>query len=64
MDKKEFIKALKKALSSLSRQEKAEHLGFYSEMIDDKMEEGLSEKEAVASIGHPADIAKEILDYK
>ena len=62
MDKKEFIKALKKELSSLSRQEKAEHLGFYSEMIDDKMEEGLTEAEAVASVGHPADIAKEILD--
>ena len=62
MNKQEFLKALKKELSSLKRQERAEQLRFYSEMIDDKMEEGLTEAEATASIGHPAAIAKEIFD--
>ena len=43
-----FLDGLKKQLSCLPRQDLAEHLSFYGEMIDDRMEEGITEEEAVA----------------
>lgn len=51
MDKKEFLEKLHKGLSGLPQSEIDERLAFYSEMIDDRIEEGLSEQEAVAAIG-------------
>ena len=51
MTKKEYLSRLEEALFGLSREEISERLNFYSEMIDDRMEEGLSEEEAVAQIG-------------
>ena len=59
MNKQQFLDALKKELCGLSQDDIQESLDFYSEMIDDHIEEGLSEEEAVASIGHPKEIAKE-----
>jgi hypothetical protein len=41
MNKQEFLTALKKALSPLSKADLEERLSFYSEMIDDRIEEGL-----------------------
>ena len=51
MDKQTFLNRLRRGLSGLPREELAERLSFYSEMIDDRMEEGLSEEEAVAAVG-------------
>ena len=51
MTKHEFLLQLGKALSSLPRRERDERLGFYSEVIDDRIEEGLSEEEAVRNMG-------------
>ena len=51
MNKQVFLERLRKALSGLPPKEQEERITFYSEMIDDRMEEGLSEEEAVASIG-------------
>ena len=51
MNKAEFILELTGRLPGLPQDEVEEHLGFYSELIDDRMEEGLSEEEAVASVG-------------
>lgn len=48
MNKKEFLRRLSR---SLPLSERKERVTFYSEMIDDRMEEGLSEEEAVAAIG-------------
>ena len=45
MNKKEFLSSLNKKLSKFSKQEVKERLVFYSEMIDDRVEEGLSEEE-------------------
>lgn len=50
MTKTEFLRALRERSSGLSQNEIEERLLFYSEMIDDKIEEGLSEEEAVATI--------------
>lgn len=51
MNKEEFLALLEQGLSGLPRDEAAERLEFYREMIEDRMEEGLSEQEAVAELG-------------
>lgn len=57
MRKEEFLEQLRKALSGLPREDIEERLNFYGEMIDDRMEEGLSEEEAVSDVGSVAQIA-------
>ncbi|MBQ8416669.1 MAG: DUF1700 domain-containing protein [Clostridia bacterium] len=61
MTKQEFTVRLRRGLSGLPRQEIEERVGFYGEMIDDRMEEGLSESAAVAAIGSADRIAAQIL---
>ena len=61
MRKQEFLSALRKRLSSLPKREIEERLLFYSEMIDDRMEEGLSEEAAVRAIGAADAIAAQIM---
>ena len=60
MNKIQFLLELDKALSQLSETEKVDRLRFYSEMIEDRKEEGLAEEEAVAAIGTVRDIAAQI----
>ncbi len=60
MKKSEFLSVLQTELNNLPQNELKEQLNFYSEMIDDRMEEGLSEEEAVASIGSASDILSQI----
>ena len=50
MTKKIFLKKLRRELSGLPRAEITERIGFYTEMIDDKMEDGMTEAEAIDSI--------------
>ncbi len=54
MNKQEFLDRLWAGLYGLPQDDVEERLSFYSEMIDDRMEDGLTEEEAVAEIG-PAD---------
>jgi len=61
MRKQEFLDQLRIRLSRLSEREIEEHLNFYGEIIDDRVEEGLSEEEAVARIGDVDEIATQIL---
>ncbi|MDO4742666.1 MAG: DUF1700 domain-containing protein [bacterium] len=51
MNKQEFLVQLRKGLSCLPQEDTEERLMFYSEMIEDRMEEGLSEEEAVLAVG-------------
>ena len=51
MTKRDFLMKLEEGLRFLPPSERQERLTFYSEMIDDRMEEGLSEEEAVGAIG-------------
>lgn len=60
MNKQQFISSLRKKLSGLPSSEVEERLEFYSEIIDDKVEEGLSEEKAVLEIGSVDDIAEQI----
>lgn len=59
MDKQAFLTALRSGLSGLPQDDIEERLTFYGEMIDDRMEEGLSEEEAVAAIGEVSEIARQ-----
>ena len=61
MTKKEFLVQLSVALAPLPSAEIDQHLAFYGEMIDDRMEEGLGEAEAVDGLGIPQEIAAQIL---
>ena len=61
MTKKDFLAALRRKLRAVPQAELRERLGFYSEIIDDKMEEGLTEGEAVADVGNIDEIAEQIL---
>ena len=61
MNKKKFLTALKKRLYKLPYREIRERISFYSEIIDDRIEEGLTEEEAVADVGSVEEIAKQIL---
>ncbi len=64
MNKQEFLLKLSEGLSDLPREEIGERLSFYSEMIDDRVEEGLSEAEAVEEIGQIDNIVSQIIDEK
>ena len=61
MNKNEFLLKLKKGLRGLPQADIDERLTFYSEMIDDRMEEGLTETEAVEAIGSVNDVTAQIL---
>ena len=60
MTKINFILSLHDKLSGFPRKEVEERLNFYSEMIEDRIEEGLSEEEAVAAVGSIDEIAEQI----
>ena len=61
MTKSEFLAALRKALYGLPQEDVEERVAFYAEMIDDSVEEGVSEEEAVAAIGSVEEIAAQIV---
>ena len=61
MDKKEFLSALEARLAGLPEADRQASLDFYAEMLDDLMEGGMTEQEAVASLGSVDAIAEEIL---
>lgn len=61
MNKTEFLYALREKLSGLSPEEIEERLSFYTEAIDDRMEDGYTEEAAVAEIGSPEEIAAQII---
>ncbi len=61
MNKKEFIESLRAKLKWLPTKEVEERLEFYSEMIDDRIEDGLLEEQAVSAIGSVKDVAEQII---
>ena len=61
MTKFEFLLALRDRLEGLPQKDMEERLRFYAEMIEDRMEEGLSEEEAVAEMGAVGEIAGQII---
>lgn len=64
MTKEDFLLRLRQLLSGLPGEEVEERLRFYGEMIDDRMEEGLSQEAAVSAVGNVEQIADQIrLEY-
>lgn len=61
MNKQEFLAQLRKGLSGLPQNDIEERLTFYSEMIDDHIEEGLSEEEAILTIGSVDEIISQVV---
>ena len=61
MTKKVFLSKLRRQICKLPSKEINERISFYSEIIDDKIEEGLTEEEAVADVGDVMQIADQIL---
>ena len=60
MSKQEFLVQLRKGLSGFPQEDIEERLTFYSEMIDDQMEEGIMEEDAVSRIGSVDTIISQI----
>ena len=61
MNKQEFLRQLAAQLHSLPQSEIQKSLDYYEELIDDNVEDGRSEEEAVAALGDPKEIADGIL---
>ena len=62
MKRVEFLKELKARLWALPEADILCSLDYYSERIDDRMEDGLSEEAAVAAIGDLDEIVSQILN--
>lgn len=61
MTKRKFLAKLESALSSLVNEERNRQLDYYEEMIDDMIEEGMSEEAAVERLGSVQGVAAKIL---
>ncbi len=61
MNKQEFLAELRGELRGIPREDIEERIQFYREMIDDRMEEGLTEEQAVAELGPMERLAAQIL---
>lgn len=60
MTKIEFLEALKLRIQEYPAEETRKSVEYYEEMIDDRMEDGMSEAEAIASLGSVEQIAEQI----
>lgn len=60
MTKQEFIFELYKKLKNFPKKEVDESIAFYSEIIDDNIEDGLTEEQAVSKLGSVDEIARQI----
>ncbi len=61
MTRKEFLQGLRQELKGLPKGEIERTLHYYSEIIDDRMEEGMTEEEAVAKMEPMHMIARKVL---
>ncbi len=61
MKKEEYLDRIRQLLQSLPKEDLERSLAFYAESIEDRMEDGMSEEEAVASMESPEEAAEAIL---
>ena len=61
MTKTQFVLELSEKLSGLPKEDVKKSIEFYVEMIDDRMDEGMSEADAISAIGSIDAIAEQIL---
>ncbi len=60
MTKQEFILALRDKLNNFPTQEVEERISFYCEIIEDNIEDGLTEEQAISKLGSVDEIASQI----
>lgn len=60
MKKSEFLSELRKKLKGLPESDIEERINYYGEMIDDRIEDGKTEEEAVSDIGDINDVIADI----
>ena len=61
MNKTEFLHELGIEILGLPQEDVERWLEYYTEMLEDRIEDGMSEAQAVASLGDPKVIARQIL---
>lgn len=61
MNKEQFLAAIQEGLAGLNSKDLDQTLDYYREMIDDCMEEGLTEEQAVETMGPVSDIIAQVL---
>lgn len=61
MTKKEFLDGIRKKLTGLPQNDIDRSIGFYDELIQDVVEDGVSEEKAVESLGSIDEIVEQIL---
>lgn len=61
MNKQEFLEKLRAGLSGLPQEDAQERINFYSEMIDDRVDEGMTQEQAIAEIGNADEIISQII---
>ena len=61
MSKIEFLTALRERLQGVPEEDMNKSIDFYCEMIDDRVEDGMSEAEAVDALGNIEEIISQIL---
>lgn len=64
MNKAEFLHALDQRLTSLAESDRKRSVNYFAEIIDDRVEEGMGEEEAVAGLESIDDIVERILAEK
>lgn len=62
MTQSEFLSELKTHLSKIPKGEKEKIIEYYAEIINDKIDEGKTEEQAVAELGSPAQVAQSVLE--
>ena len=61
MNKEEFLNQLRSKLNGLPQEDIEERVSFYREMIEDRVDDGATEEEAVSEIGPVDEIVKTIM---
>lgn len=62
MTKQEFLDGLSRKLQGIPQNDREKSLEYYAEMIDDRIEDGLTEQQAVNAMGNVDDIVQKIID--
>ncbi len=61
MNKEQFLSAIKIKIQGLPQSDIEKSLDYYAEMLDDRIEEGMTEEQAVAALGSVDKIVAQIL---
>lgn len=61
MNKVEFLEELRARLAGLPSEDVRQSCDYYEEMLNDRIEDGMSEDEAVGQVGTPAQAAESVL---